>query len=298
MHTQVPAPPPPHLQQSEPAAAAAATTTSRAVDRLGWFTAADARARVLRDVLQAFALLIAALWGLYTFVYKEVIVPRNRPAALVVTPTLEAIGRQGDMVLARATFQMTNTSASKVYAPAIWYTIRGLKLEGVEQDDSTYLRRLGQDAQKPYPSARFSQFSAVEVVGTGKLSAEVDTWFEPGAEQRVEQILLIPAGRYDAAQIQVQALISKDVHEVKEIRWRTTAAGDLDPRLVFTAGSRYAAGGAPAALSDTVPRYVTWLKANGGGVNFVTATLSLWRNGAGTPAPAAPAAPSKSDPVP
>ena len=282
MDTQVPAPPPPHLQQQEPAAST--TVTSRAVERLGWFTAADARARVLRDVLQAFALLIAAAWGLYTFVYKEVIVPRNRPAALVVTPMLEAIGRQGDMVLARATFQMANHSDSKVYVPAMWYAIRGLKLEGVEQDDSTYLRQLGEDAQKPFPSARFSQFSAVEVLGTGKVSTEVETWFEPDAEQRVEQILLIPANRYDAAQLQVQYLISKDVHEVKEIRWRTTAEGDLDPRLVFAAESPYAAGGAPAAMSDTVPRYVTWLRANGGGVNYVTATLALWRN---APAPAA-----------
>src|SRR5215210_7720118 len=111
MHTQV-SPPPAPLHDQEPATAT--TASSRAVERLGWFTAADARARVLRDVLQAFALLIAAAWGLYTFVYKEVIVPRNRPAALVVTPTLEAIGRQGDMVLALAVFQMKNTSDSKV----------------------------------------------------------------------------------------------------------------------------------------------------------------------------------------
>lgn len=295
MHTQIPVPPPPHLQRQEPAAAS--TASSRAVDRLGWFTAADARARVLRDVLQAFALLIAALWGLYTFVYKEVIVPRNRPAALVVTPSLEAIGRQGDMVLARATFQMVNHSDSKVYAPAIWYAVRGLKLESLDQDDSTYLRQLGTDAQKPYPTARFSQFAVVDVIGTGKVTNEVETWFEPGAEQRVEQILLIPADRYDAAQLQVQALISKDVHEVKQIRWRTTADGDLDPRLVFADGSPYAAGGAPAAISDTVPRYVTWLKANGGGVNYVTTTLSLWRSGGAAATPAAPAAPSKSDPV-
>jgi len=294
MHTQVPAPPPPHLQQQDPAASA--TVTSRAVERLGWFTAADARARVLRDVLQAFALLIAAAWGLYTFVYKEVIVPRNRPAALVVTPTLEAIGRQGDMVLARATFQMKNTSDSKVYAPAIWYAVRGLKLEGVEQDDSTFLRQLGENAQKPYPSARFSQFSAVEVLGTGKISPEVETWFEPGAEQRVEQILLIPADRYDAAQLQVVSLISKDVHEVKEIRWRTGEDGDLEPRLVFAAGSPYA--GAPAALSDTVPRYVKWLRANHGGVNFVTATLSLWRNSSAAASASAPPASPKSVPVP
>jgi hypothetical protein len=293
MQTQLPAPPPAQPQQQEPAPHAAAS--SKAVERLGWLSAADARARVLRDVLQAFALMVAAAWGLYTFVYKEVIVPRNRPAALVVTPVLEAIGRRGDTVLAKATFQMENTSDSKVYVPAIWYMVRGLKLEGVEQEDSTYLRQLGENAQQPYPTARFSRFTGYDLLAAGKVNTEVETWFEPGAEQRVEQILLIPADRYDAAQLQVEYLISKDVREVKEIQWRTTEHGDLEPRMVFAPGSPYAAGGAPAAMSDTVPRYVTWLRANGGGVNFVTATLSLWRNSPGTPAPAAPA---KSEPAP
>jgi|GEM_PF-3022523 len=282
MQTQIPAPP---LHQPEPASTAA----SRAVERLGWLTAQDARARVLRDVLQAFALLIAAAWGLYTFVYKEVIVPRNRPAALVVTPVLEAIGRRGNMVLARATFEMANHSESKVYVPAMWYSVRGLKLEGVEQDDSTYLRTNRENAEKPYATARFSQFSVVELVGSGKVNTEVEYWFEPGAEQRVEQLLYIPADRYDAAQLQVEYLLTKDIHELKEIRWRTTDQGDLDPRLVFSADSRWYGGGAPAAIADTSARYLGWLRQTKAGVNFATATIPLWGNG---PAPAAPPAPS------
>ena len=283
MQTQIP-PPHPTVQQQEPATVA----TSKAVERLGWLTAADARARVLRDALQAFALLIAALWGLYTFLYKEVIVPRNRPAALVVTPMLEAIGRRGDVVLARATFQMVNRSDSKVYVPAMWYSVRGLKLESVEQEDTAYLRLNRENAQKPFPTARFSQFTAADLVGAGKVSTEVETWFEPGAEQRVEQLLYIPADRYDAAQLSVQYLISKDIHEVKEIRWRTTEQGDLDPRLVFTADSRWYGGGAPAAMLETDARYLGWLRQTRAGVNYVTATIPLWGNG---PAPAAPPSP-------
>ncbi|MFL5542582.1 MAG: hypothetical protein ACJ8J0_26585 [Longimicrobiaceae bacterium] len=283
MQTQIPAPPP-SVQQQEPATVA----TSKAVERLGWLTAADARARVLRDVLQAFALLIAALWGLYTFLYKEVIVPRNRPAALVVTPVLEAIGRRGDVVLARATFQMVNRSDSKVYVPAMWYSVRGLKLASVEQEDTTYLRLNRENAQKPFPTSRFSQFTAADLVGAGKVSTEVETWFEPGAEQRVEQLLYIPADRYDAAQLSVQYLISKDIHDVKEIRWRTTDQGDLDPQLVFTADSRWYGGGAPAAMLETDARYLGWLRRTRAGVNYVTATIPLWGSG---PAPAAPPSP-------
>ncbi|HSU13449.1 hypothetical protein [Longimicrobium sp.] len=245
-------------------------------------------ARVVRDIVQAFALIVAAMWGAYTFIYREIVIPARRPAALVVTPTLEAIGRRGDTVLARATFQIVNRSDTKVYAPAIWYAVRGLKLEPVATDDSTYLRQNRENAQLPYATTRFSQFTAVEVIGLGKVNSEVEYWFEPQQEQRVEQILYIPADRYDAAQLQVQYLIAKDVHEVKEIRWRTTDEGDLEPRLVFAAESPYA--GAAAALSDTVPRYVRWLRANQGGVSYVTATMSLWR-GAPAAAPAPQPAP-------
>lgn len=287
MQTYPAAPPPPHVQQAGPPAPQPSTP----VERLGWLTAADARARVLRDALQAFAILIAALWGLYTFVYKEIMVPRNRPASLVVTPTLEAIGRRGNTVLARATFYMVNHSDSKVYAPAIWYSVRGLRLEAMEQEDSTYLRLNRESAQQPFPTARFSQFSVVDLIATGKVNTEVENWFEPGAEQRVEQILYIPADRYDAAQLAVQSLISKDVQDIREIRWRTGEQGDLDPRLVFKADSRYFGGGAPAAISDTSARYVGWLRANRGGVNFVTATLALWGGETGSSRPEAVAAP-------
>ncbi|HKP75240.1 MAG TPA: hypothetical protein VJT67_06820 [Longimicrobiaceae bacterium] len=279
---QIQAPPPP-VQAQYPAPAQQPPTP---VERLGWLTAADARARVLRDALQAIALLIAAAWGFYTFVYEQVIVPRNRPAALVVTPVLEAIGRRGDLVLAKATFVMANHSDSKVYVPAMWYTVRGLKLEQVEQNDSAYLNANRKAAQELFATARFSQFTAADLVGTGKVSTEVETWFEPGAEQRVEQLLYIPADRYDAAQLQVQYLITKDIGDVKEVRWRTTDQGDLDPRLVFAAGSKYFGNGAPAEMSDRDTRYLGWLRATRAGVNYVTATIPLWGD-----RPAAPAKP-------
>lgn len=238
--------------------------------------------RVVRDVLQSVALIIAAMWGAYTFFYREIIIPARRPAALVVSPSLEAIGRRGDTVLAKATFVIVNHSDSRVYAPAIWYSVRGLKLQPVATEDSAYLRANRENADKPYPTARFSQFTAADVIGEGKINTEVETWFDPGGEQRVEQILYIPADRYDAAQLSVQYLVTKDIHELKQVRWLTTDDGDLDPRLVFAAESPYA--GPAAALSDTVPRYVRWLKRHQGGVNFVTATMSLWRDGS-APAP-------------
>lgn len=279
MHTPPPVHPQPYPQQPfemHPQRVVPAAGSAPATRR--------SSARIVRDLVQAFALIIAASWGAYTFIYREIIVPARRPASLVVTPMLEAIGRRGDTVLARATFQMANHSDSKVYVPAMWYSVNGLKLEPVALDDTTYLRHNREEAQKPYATARFSQLTAADVIAVGKVSANVETWFEPGGEQRVEQLLYIPADRYDAAQLQVQYLIAKDIHELKEVRWRATDDGNLEPRLVFAPSSRYA--GAAAALSDTEQRYVRWLRANQGGVNYVTATISLWRNApAAAPAP-------------
>jgi hypothetical protein len=270
MHTPPPVHPQPYPQQPSEMPPRVAVAPPTAV------TPRRSSARVLRDLVQAVALIIAAMWGAYTFFYREIIVPARRPASLVVTPSLEAIGRRGDTVLARATFEMVNRSAGKVYAPAIWYSVRGLKLQPIALEDTAYLRQNRDNAQQPYPTARFSQFTAADVIGTGKVNGQVEYWFDPGGEQRLEQLLYIPADRYDAAQLTVQYLVAKDVGELKEVRWRATDDGELEPRLVFAPGSRYA--GAAAALSDTEQRYVRWLKANQGGVNFVTATISLWRN--------------------
>ena len=239
--------------------------------------------RLIRDLLQSLALVIAAMWGAYTFFYREIIIPARRPAALVVTPSLEAIGRKGDTVLAKATFLIVNPSESRVYAPAIWYSVFGLKLQAVAMEDTAYLRRNRENADQPHATARFSQFTAADVIGEGKINGEVEYWFDSNGQQRVEQILYIPADRYDAAQLSVQYLATKDIHELKQVRWRTMDDGELDPRLVFAEGSPYA--GPPAELSDTVPRYVRWLKRHQGGVNVVTATLSLWGNGSSAPAP-------------
>jgi hypothetical protein len=239
--------------------------------------------RLIRDLLQSLALVIAAMWGAYTFFYREIIIPARRPAALVVTPSLEEIGRRGDTVLAKATFLIVNPSESRVYAPAIWYSVFGLKLQAVAMEDTAYLRRNRENADKPHATARFSQFTAADVIGEGKINSEVEYWFDSNGQQRVEQILYIPADRYDAAQLSVQYLATKDIHELKQVRWRTMDDGELDPRLVFAEGSPYA--GPPAELSDTVPRYVRWLKRHQGGVNVVTATMSLWGNGSSAPAP-------------
>lgn len=275
--------PQPPMQQGPPQRIPAPPPPVPAQNRRPWLTSA-----IVRDVIQAVALLIAAMWGGYTFIYREIIIPARRPAALVVTPTLEAIGRRGDTILAKATFHMVNHSASRVYAPAIWYSVRGLKLQGTATDDSTYLRQNRDAASKPYPTARFSEYTAADVIGTGKVVGEVETWWDTDAEQRLEFLLYIPADRYDAAQLGVTALVAKNVSDVKEVRWRTTDDGELEPRLVFRPDSRYgSAQMAPAALSDTSARYLRWLRSNQGGVNFVTATISLWRNAGSPPAPAA-----------
>ena len=242
---------------------------------------------VAKDIIQALAICVAALWGVYTFIYKEIIVPSRAPASLVVTPTLEEIGRRGDTVMVRATFTMENHSGAKVYAPAMWYSVRGLKLQSAATEDTTYLREVREGAEKPYPTSRFSQFVAADVIGTGKLTSEVETWYEPNAAQKIEQLLYVPADRYDAAQLAVQVLLTRSVDDVKQVRWKTTDDGELEPTLVFKDGSTYAGTG-PAALNASEQRYVRWLRANNGGVNFVTATISLWN---GRSAPRAAAAP-------
>src|SRR5262245_14017135 len=90
--------------------------------------------KVIREWTQFVVLLFATAWGVYTFVYKETILPARRPATLTVTATLEELARNDEQVLIRLRIRAVNHTDRKVYVPALWYRVRGIELSPQEGD--------------------------------------------------------------------------------------------------------------------------------------------------------------------
>ena len=245
---------------------------------------ARSRARVARDLVQALAFAFAGIWAVYTFVYKEIIVPAGEPAAVVVTPTLEVIGRRGGTVLVRASFHLANRSRSRAYLPAVWFGVFGMRLEARDLADTAYARMNREAAAaEPLPTARFSQLVAADVIAAGRLLPDLETWYDPGDEQRVEQLLYVPADRFDVAQVYVEYLATKDISRLAAVRWAADQTGFVTPRLVFDGDTARV-----HELTEQSPAYLSWLRETGAGINFATATISLWTDAPTSSAPASP----------
>lgn len=82
-----------------------------------------------KDFVEVVAIIVAGFWASCTFWYQE----SQRPAALAVSASLEEVGRRDGMALVRLNVHAVNRSNSKVYVPAFWYTVEGLR---ISRDDA------------------------------------------------------------------------------------------------------------------------------------------------------------------
>jgi len=61
---------------------------------------------------------LAAGFGIYQFIYKDIIVPARRPPAVTLAATLEELDRADGMILVRAHIAVANHGTPKYGLPA------------------------------------------------------------------------------------------------------------------------------------------------------------------------------------
>ena len=94
-------------------------------DRAGWRAPIWSRSPLLHEWIRSGGVLIAAAWGIYTFVWQDILVPRWKPAHLSLEATFAPVpgrpvtadGREMTLVI-----KATNPSSRRVYPLAnIWW---------------------------------------------------------------------------------------------------------------------------------------------------------------------------------
>jgi hypothetical protein len=100
-------------------------------DRAWWRPPSWSRSPLLHEWIRSGAVLIAAVWGVYTFIYKDIYVPSQQPAHLNLEASLKPVP---DRPTAAASLEMlleikaTNASSRRVYLLANIWTLRGINL--------------------------------------------------------------------------------------------------------------------------------------------------------------------------
>ena len=235
-------------------------------------------ARKVKEGTQFAILLFASTWGVYTFVYKETILPSRRPATLTVTTSLEELGRTDETVFIRLRVHAANRTDRRIYVPALWYNVEAFQLSKQAGELDGFRAQIAQAPQADIQS-RFSAVTASDVVAVGTIYKTGATWFEPTQEDTTEVLFEVPLDRrYDALHVQSQCLLTKTLDGLELTGWDVGERGDLRPQLVVL--------GRPYDPYADAEQYA-WAIANGAGYYDSISSLPLWKKPTSPPAPAA-----------
>ena len=184
------------------------------------------RVRRKPEWVQAILIGASTLIGAGTFWYTDIHRPAVSPATLTIAPELEAIGRQGNDLVVRASLSIENTSTYRVYVPAFWYAVRGQCFAPRALPADSYEVEVGKWGEGGIHS-RFNDEEAGELLVVGRPSPRKDTYFEPGSRRRYEELFLVPRDRFAALRMQVNYMVAKDISEVDTTRWRLEKNRDV-----------------------------------------------------------------------
>lgn len=182
--------------------------------------AKKSKAEKFREWAQFVILIIAGIWAAYTFHFnysKELQVQANRPASLVVTGSLEEIGRKSGLALVRAKVHVVNKREVKIFAPALWFTVTGNRF-------SAYSEQVPDDALRCEDGSLpevFTQYSDCEpeVLAAWRLPGWV-AWYEQDGESTHEQLFYVSVKKYHALQLLVGYAVARNIDQIASVEWK------------------------------------------------------------------------------
>jgi len=211
-------------------------------DRAWWRPPSWSRSPLLHEWIRSGGILIDAAWGVYTFIYKDILVPSWQPAHLTLEANLSPVPDRPakvaglDMMLH---VKATNASSRRVYLLANIWTLRGVdtaprtgsKVDSEFLQESIQLLRYG----SLLPAERGVRRSAGKMLAVGRLLG--DEFIDPGNAVNRSILVHIPK-EYDAVELNVTtALPSRRQDRLfsgQRLVLEVNAMGDLKPLLCST----------------------------------------------------------------
>ena len=90
-------------------------------------TASQFTMETVSSAVQTLAIVLAGIWGVYTFVYEAKIAPGLAPPSVSVTSALERVGQRDGMVAIRSTVTRTNVGQAEVRVLGLTYNVVGVR---------------------------------------------------------------------------------------------------------------------------------------------------------------------------
>ncbi|MGB7563205.1 MAG: hypothetical protein WBM08_00475 [Prochlorococcaceae cyanobacterium] len=202
---------------------------------------------LLHSWIQSIGIVVAATWGAYTFIWKEILVPEMAPASLNLQVTVSPSRRlRPTQTAGQANLELeleitaSNSSNRNLYLlPSVWQ-LTGIRLrQGGE--DPAFAERANDVLILLGPQDRAERFAPAEpgrTLSTGWLF--LDDVIHPGEKLSRNLLLRLPARRYQAASFDllIPTLTQPPKQRLfggRNLRWsydpRATGATELVPNL-------------------------------------------------------------------
>jgi len=188
----------------------------------------------LNTWVQTVGILIAAVWGFYTFVYKEIKLPKSAPVNITLNLQLKKIGTgatKGDLTAVEMKCSATNPSSREIHLlPSAWIAY-GMTITATSTDDSNFIKDANAaliDSERISTVQRHAKNQKTSVVATGKLFD--DTGLKPGETTGRTIIFYVHQNDYDLVDLTTVMPSVADVRGI-ELEWTLTKESELHPTV-------------------------------------------------------------------
>ena len=161
----------------------------------------------IKNTAQTVGIVIATIWGIYTFVYQANIAPASLPPNIVVTPEIAVVGSQGSAVCLSIRVRIRNAGHRRAYLLASGFTVLGLHV--LPNTDTLAVARATQAIRRSSRAYGDFQLSGPRLLAVGPLTPQ-GYWLDDGEEFVNEFLVYAAAGRYDAARLTVTVKIATE----------------------------------------------------------------------------------------
>jgi hypothetical protein len=212
-------------------------------DRAWWRPPSWSRSPLLHEWIRSGAVLIAAVWGVYTFIYKDIYVPSQQPAHLSLEASLKPVpGRPTPAVGQEMLLEIkaSNASSRRVYLLANIWTLRGIN--HVTRTGANANREFIQESNlilKDDPvlhKERGVDRSTGKLLAIGRLFG--DDFIDPDNTKYRSILVNIPTGTNAVELSVIMPLLSKDpqasLFSGQRLAWEADALGYIKLMLCPT----------------------------------------------------------------
>jgi hypothetical protein len=190
---------------------------------------------------QAIGIIVAAAWGAYTFIYKEITLPKSAPINITMTMQLKRVGAaksKNRLVAVEMRVTASNPSSRKVYLlPSMW-SVEGLGVvpKHAESPASFYERTAAlMNAQGGQYETRHAGIKMSGVVAAGSLFS--DSWLNPNETVTRTIIVYIPRDEYDSLFART-VIPSVEAASGIELQWKADQEGGAPEETLYLVNAR------------------------------------------------------------